>query len=81
MGSHNTPSAGRIVVAVLLGSVYGLATVLVLFVGALYVLTARNAGDNPGVVVNEAPLVILPLFIFWRVRREFRRAARKSQQG
>jgi hypothetical protein len=55
--------------------------VLVLYVGALYVLTARNAGDNPGVVVNEAPLVILPLFIFWRVRREFRRAARKSHQG
>jgi hypothetical protein len=81
MGSHNTPSVGRIVVAVLLGSVYGLATVLVLDVGALYVLTARNAGDNPGVVVNEAPLVILPLFIFWRVRREFRHAARKSHQG
>lgn len=51
---------------------------LVPFAGALYVLTAREAGDNSGVAVDEAPLVILALFIFWRVRRRFRRGAQVS---
>lgn len=83
-----SPSTGRIVVAVLLGILYGGIAFLPLFlVSTLLVAWVASSSVNGDLVVhltsigqNVVGLVFEALFIYWQVKREYKRARRRAQK-